>query len=214
MPVTLPFDLTVPVKREIKAAELMAMYNALAAKFSAGIVDADCSTNMNLNGNKLLANTMPANRIIDGSVTQTQLAAASVGTSQLIDLNVTTGKIADLNITKGKIPNSELPLGKLAITMHAIPFTNSPFVESGLTPVFSAGINPTSNFPVATYECLGAYVKDVSLTVLAGSRGVFSLIPNGAGANWAGILRYAVAADSTGTMTITGTVVYVFIART
>lgn len=138
MPVTLPFDLTVPPKREIKAAELMAMYNALAAKFSGGIVDADLSAALNLNGAKIQAGSIPANRLVDGSVTSTQLADNSVGTSELADGSVTALKVLAGSLTRNRL--------KVTIHTHTIALG---LVASGFH-AFVAGASFTPPLPLAS----------------------------------------------------------------
>jgi hypothetical protein len=209
MPVTLPYDLIVPVKREIKSAELMGNYNALRDKFSAGIVDADCSANMNLNGTKLLANTMPANRIIDGSVSQTQLAANSVGTTQLIDLNVTTSKIALLAITGARLAAATIASEKLLLTVHVVAFA-TPALGTNSWHLQSA--NPSVSFAKANYDLLGVFVKNVTVEAGGGAPMGFAFA-NDSGANWAGSIVVQYQTTDGPSKVVSGSMVYVFLQK-
>lgn len=192
MPVTLPYDLTVPSKREIRSSELMGNYNALASKFQASIVDGDCADAMDLRGDKIRVNSIPANRLIDGSVTQIQLAASSVGTSQLVPLAVTAEKL------------SSVALDKLLVTVHEVAFSVFVATTYGVN-----AANPTATFDKATYQLLAVYCKNVTS---AGSNPSAFGYASDSGANWAGSV--AAFLSSGGPQTVTGTLVYVFVKRT
>ncbi|MGH9204502.1 MAG: hypothetical protein ACRD2A_25010, partial [Vicinamibacterales bacterium] len=142
---------------EIKAGELMGNFNALVAKFSSGIVDADCSVNMNLQGTKLLANSVPANRIIDGSLTTLQLATDSVETADIKDGavttaklgtdSVTTAKILANNVTTAKIPDANVTKAKLSLSVGVIAFTGSfPNIAAGAQARIDLGVASGTGF--------------------------------------------------------------------
>lgn len=79
---------------DILAEKLQANFQAIADKFSGGLVNADFSTLCALDGAKLAANSLPGDRIASGTITQTQMGSSSIGSAQLIALGVTKDKLA------------------------------------------------------------------------------------------------------------------------
>ncbi len=92
MPLVLPN--TIAAGDDILAEILQGNFDAIAAKFSGGLVDADCSALMNLNGSKLAPNSMPGDRIATGTIALEKMGANSVGTTQLVAASVTKDKLA------------------------------------------------------------------------------------------------------------------------
>jgi len=110
MPVDLPY--TLHPGDDILAEILQSNFQALVDHFSGGLVDADCSVLMGLNGAKVAVNTMPGDRIATGTIAKLQMGAASVGTPQLEALGVTKDK---LTVTVGqKITKAQMELKTFA----------------------------------------------------------------------------------------------------
>jgi len=217
MPVTLPFDLASPAQREIKASELMSNYNALVNKFSAAIVDADVSTVANISGTKLASRSVTGDRIVLAGVSQNELGASSVGTAQIIDANVTTVKIADSNVTAAKILAASIAKDRLKLTVHEVAFSNTLFVDLQGTIALGVGLqaaNPSVAFPKASNALIGWYIKNITITGGTSPTGVATLLTDDSGANWAGTVRYILQSNSGATLTISGTVGYLFLSLT
>ena len=201
MPVTLPFQLV--AGELIRYSRLMANFNALAAKFTGGIVDADTSDLMALNGSKIAVNTLPADRIIAGSITVTQMGSNSVGTAQLVAGSVTGGaggKIATNTITKANVITtaaSNLALSNLDVVQDTCTYTA---VAAGAT-VLATG----STRPVATYQLLSIF------PVTTGLAAGFMVEPSSAGANWTFTVRGAVTGEASGSGG--GTFIAIFIRK-
>lgn len=140
MPITYPLDLTVPPKREIKAGDLMSLFQVIADKFNAGIVNGDLSPSGAFDGAKLATRSIPANRLVAADITTAEIGAKQVKTANLDDLAVTAAQIANTTILEGKI--------KLATFDWALPasITNN------------GGVSITTGFTVSQVRPLGVYL--------------------------------------------------------
>jgi len=208
------------------ADQVNANFDALQAKFNAGIVDGDVSPSADLDGNKLSQNPLkqvPETRLGTSSVSQRVLQkdANSPGSDAL--RAVTGDHIALLTVAQvlrfmpaGAITSSMLAAGaalanlaaasvglnKLKITLATAAFGP---LNPGANATVASGFLAIAAFPTATFDVLAAYTTPSVADVAHG----VSVIANGANHG----VRVWAHGDSGGD-SISGTAVVVFISKT
>lgn len=74
------------------------------------LTDANIASAAGINGSKLALNSMPGNRIVNGSIAQAQMGALSVGAPQIINGDITGAKVTTTVGSRLKKANLELKL--------------------------------------------------------------------------------------------------------
>lgn len=217
----MPQGLTVPysfsAETPANADQVNANFAAVQAKFNGGIVDGDLSSAADLDGNKLSqasGKQVPTAALANNAVTQAKLSSDAAQPGVDANRAVTGAHIAAVDATNLKrfLPtaaadgSNAIPLNKLGIVAH--------LHTSGLSGVgASPGANnytitPVTNFPVATYQCIGAYVLD--LVVNSGTVGpyVVGILMNDTTTNWNGVLTFY-AASPGGNITVKAMLVFI-----
>ena len=174
MAITLPY--TIAPDDDIDAEPLSANFQAIADKFSGGIVDADVSTLAGISGSKIAANSLPGDRIATGTITKTQMGLLCIDTPQLLALAVTKDK---LTTTVGqKITKSQMELYALTNTFTFVPGGTKTCVAFSVL-VGTASVGGTSSWTIILQPI---YVDTVSGAISAGASQTYTptvAVPSG-----------------------------------
>jgi len=192
VPVPLPH--TINNGDPFDAVPLMADLQVLADHFSGAIVNDDCSTEMGLDGAKVALASIPGDR----------LKVAAVGATQLATDAVITAKIQDGAVTVAKLATG---VGKVVVA------TATFNVVIGLSNLDGFAVLAFGTYPKDTYDLVGAFVKNVSLTTGARAFQGATVVADDTGANWAANIYVTTNGTALLSQTCSGAVVLAFQAR-
>jgi hypothetical protein len=206
MPLVIPY--TFVAETVADASQVNADFAAIAAMFGQ-IKDADLSAAADIDGNKMSVTNgkqIPTGAIANGAVTDAKLAsdAASPGsdTNRAVSGShikaVTAADLARfLPSASGTPKNGGIGFDKLDITVYEH--------TSGLSGVGTPNnftITPSTNFPVASYACLGVFVS--AFTINSGTPLYPVPVASNLATNWTG----AVQINGTGNATVKVTFIF------
>lgn len=218
------------------ADQVNADFDAILGFFG-DIRDSDVSVAADLDGNKLsptagkrvpetrLENNAASSRVVasdpnsPGSDALRAISGDHVKTwtiahvSHIIPPNSITGAMLATGAAIANLAAASVALDKLKVTIHTVAFSDAQFWGASTPMFFNKVANPSVSFPKATYELLGVFFKNLAFSGGAAQEATVSVIPDDSGANWAGRVRYVGQNSSSTTVTLSGTVVYVFISK-
>lgn len=212
MSLTIPFTFVAATKA--KASEVNANFAAVAAKFTqgaGGILDEDISTSAAIKGTKISntpGNAIPTDRLEAEAVTDAKLANDTANPGLDSGRAVSGDHIKALTEAHLDriLPLAGIGADRLKFTVHPVAFSFSALGAINAAVVTGVAANPTISFPKATYDLVGLFIKNQTVTTAT----VLTPIANDVAANWAGSIQALNALDNGGAETAAGSLVYVF----
>jgi hypothetical protein len=216
MSLVIPYTFVGGPGNKARAAEVNANFAAVAAKFTeaaGGISDADIATTAAIKGSKL--STTPGNRIPTAAIEDEAVTDVKLNNDTAIP-GVDSGRAvggehiklltaAQMARFLPDTPSAGIGSNKLKLSFDATAFSFSAAGTggSGIPALTISARNPTGTFPKATYDLIAVFIKDPGATNV-----LMEACPDDSGVNWAGNIR--AIACSNGSLTASGTLVYVF----